>query len=84
MGHASNEMRARRYNLSVRRYVRGADDDAVDASSLAEAIAELRASREDAAPPMRHWTIFLPSWTATANERPMDDGRARRRRFRGA
>jgi len=43
-----HEVRARRYNLSVRRYVRGANGDE-ESITLAEAMAELRASREECA-----------------------------------
>lgn len=42
-----DDVRARRYNLSVRRYVRGANGADDETLSLAEAIAELRASREE-------------------------------------
>lgn len=41
-----DDVRARRYNLSVRRYVRGSNEDD-DAVTLAEAVAELQASREE-------------------------------------
>jgi type I restriction enzyme M protein len=41
------EVRGRRYNLSVRRYVRGANGDDEDAMTLTEALAELRTSREE-------------------------------------
>jgi type I restriction enzyme M protein len=40
-----DEVRRRRYNLTVRRYIRGANGDD-DAITLAEATAELRAARE--------------------------------------
>jgi type I restriction enzyme M protein len=40
-----DEVRGRRYNLSVRRYVRGADSDEEDALSLAEAIEALSAAQ---------------------------------------
>jgi type I restriction enzyme M protein len=40
------EIRSRRYNLSVRRYVRGAAEDE-EGLTLAEALAELRASRDE-------------------------------------
>jgi type I restriction enzyme M protein len=42
-----DDVRARRYNLSVRRYVRDANGEDVEAITLAEAITELRASREE-------------------------------------
>lgn len=41
-----DEVRARRYNLTVRRYVRGTNGNSDDTITLAEALAELRASRE--------------------------------------
>lgn len=42
---SADDVRARRYNLSVRRYVRGAAEEE-EVLTLAEAVAELRASRE--------------------------------------